>query len=82
MGGVIPIFPRLWIIRAAYTNVLQEPDFRAFYCRAGVSPAIERLTPADETPARHSEVQKQAAFGMTPAPHFKNPNPSQCSHEK
>jgi hypothetical protein len=32
---------------------------------AGVSPAIERLTIADETPELHSEVPKQAAFGMT-----------------
>ena len=32
----------------------------------GVSPAIERLTHEGETPALHSEVQKQAAFGIIP----------------
>ncbi len=47
------------------TNVLREPDFRAIYCRAGVSPAIERFTLAGGTPAHHPEVQKQAAFGIT-----------------
>ena len=47
------------------TQVSRKCDFRRFYCRAGVSPAIERLTHAGETPALHSEVQKQAAFGIT-----------------
>jgi hypothetical protein len=62
-------------ISVPHTNVLRENDFRAFYCRAGVSPAIERLKPAglrlgesygseSGTPAHHSAVQKQAAFGM------------------
>ena len=32
---------------------------------AGVSPAIERLIHAGETPALHSEIQKQAAFSIT-----------------
>jgi hypothetical protein len=41
------------------TNVLQEPDFRAFYCSASVSPAIEILTPFCETPTHHSEVQNK-----------------------
>jgi hypothetical protein len=46
------------------TNVSRKCDFRRFYCRAGVSPAIERLTHAGETPALHSEVQKQDGFGI------------------
>jgi hypothetical protein len=32
-----------------------------------VLPAIERLTHAGKTPALHSEVQKQAAFGINPS---------------
>ena len=48
------------------TNVLREPDFRESYCRAGVSPAIERFTLEGETPALHPEVQKQDAFGIIP----------------
>ena len=48
-----------------HTNVSRKCDFRRFYGRAGVSPAIERLTHAGETPALHSEVQKQATFGIT-----------------
>jgi len=47
-----------------YTNLSRKCDFRRFYCRAGVSPAIERLTLAGETPALHSEVPKPAAFGI------------------
>ena len=49
------------------TDVYWKCDIRRFYSRAGVSPAIERLTHASETPALHSEVQKQAAFGINPA---------------
>ncbi len=50
-----------------YTKVFRKCDFRRFYGKAGVSPAIERLTHAGETPALHSEVQKQTAFGITQA---------------
>jgi hypothetical protein len=49
-------------IRGIDTNVLREPDFRAFYCRSGLSPAIELFTLAGGTPALHPEIQKQAAF--------------------
>jgi hypothetical protein len=47
------------------TNVLRKPDFRESYCRAGVPPAIERVTLAGESPALHLEVQKQSAFGIS-----------------
>lgn len=57
------------------TIVSRKCDFQRFYSRAGVSPAIERLTHAgfrlgayaseSETPALHSEAQKQA-FGIIP----------------
>jgi hypothetical protein len=63
-----------WMLRVvrSYTNLSRKCDFRRFYCRAGVSTAIERLTLAGETPALHSEVQKQAAIGITQA------HPSRC----
>ena len=48
-----------------YTNVFWKGDFRRFYCRAGVSPAIERLTLAGETPALHSEDQQRTAGDIT-----------------
>jgi hypothetical protein len=53
--------------------ISRKCDFRRFYGRAGVSPAIEGLTHAGETPALHSEVQKQAAFGMIRCFPTKNP---------
>ena len=46
------------------TNLSRKCSYRRFYCRAGVSPAIERLTHAGETPALHSEVQKPDPFGI------------------
>jgi hypothetical protein len=49
---------------SALDQCLFEIGLRRFYCKAGVSPAIERLTHAGETPALHSEVQKQAVFGL------------------
>ncbi len=47
-----------------YTNLSRKCDFRRFYFMAVFSPAIERLTLAGETPALHSEVQKQDTIGI------------------
>jgi hypothetical protein len=43
----------------------RNPTFVRFIVGRASRLAIERLTPAGETPALHSEVQKQAAFGIT-----------------
>jgi hypothetical protein len=51
----------LWVVRS-YTNLSRKCDFRRFYCRTGVLPAIERLKLAGETPALHSESPKASCY--------------------
>jgi hypothetical protein len=48
-----------------YINVAWKSDLRSLDCRVGVSPAIERLTLAGETPALLSKVQQRAAVDIS-----------------
>jgi dTDP-D-glucose 4,6-dehydratase len=57
-----PGHDRGYAIDASNSNVFWKCDFRRFYCRAGVSTAIERLMLAGETPALHSESPKASCF--------------------
>ena len=67
--------------RRTPNNACRQCDFRRLYLRAGFFPfrrlcapeattAFKRLTAACETPVLHSEVQKQAAFGISPPSKF------------
>ena len=55
----MPTSAQLW---PSYTNVTKVVDFRGRLCRSGVSPDIEWLTLAGETPALHSRSQKAIRF--------------------